>query len=84
MPGRKRRGLKLLVRQHHDLGWRFQNMPLAPFAALLKVPLVMAEPPGMTSADNSHPDPASAHDWSREFMTALAPHLRGLAGASAR
>lgn len=54
------------------------------FAALLEVPLVIAEPPGMTSADNSHLDSASAHDWSRQFMAALAPHLRGLGGVPVR
>ncbi len=56
----------------------------AAFARLLEVPLVVAEPPGMTSADNSHLDPASANDWSRQFMAALTPHLRGLGGAPAR
>lgn len=45
------------------------------FARLLGVPLVVVEPPGMTSADNSHLDEPSAHDWSRLFVTALMPHL---------
>lgn len=47
----------------------------ARFADLLQVPLVVAEAPGLTSGDNSHLDPASAHDWSRAFVAALAPHL---------
>ena len=47
----------------------------ARFAELLRAPLVVADAPGLTSADHSHLDPASAHDWSRAFVAALAPHL---------
>lgn len=47
----------------------------AAFARLLDVPLVMVTPPGLTSADHSHLDEPSAHDWSRAFMAELAPHL---------
>lgn len=47
----------------------------ARFAALLQVPLVVVETPGLTSGDRSHLDQASAHDWSRAFVAALAPHL---------
>ncbi len=47
----------------------------ARFAELLNVPLVVVETPGLTSGDVSHLDPASAHDWSRAFVPALAPHL---------
>lgn len=49
----------------------------ARFAELLPAPLVVAETPGLTSGDRSHLDPASAHDWSRAFVSALAPHLTG-------
>lgn len=56
----------------------------ARFAALLQVPLVVAEPRAMTSADGSHLDSASAYDWSRAFMAALAPHLGAAAGVPAR
>lgn len=45
-------------------------------ADLLGVPLVLVAPPGLTAADGSHLDPPSAHDWSRAFVAALAPHLR--------
>lgn len=48
----------------------------ARFAELLKVPLLVAEPPGLTSSDGSHLDEPVAHDWSRQFMAVLAPHLR--------
>jgi hypothetical protein len=47
----------------------------ARFADLLQVPLVVVETPGLTSGDRSHLDRASAHDWSRAFVSALAPHL---------
>ncbi len=47
----------------------------ARFADLLQVPLVVVETPGLTSGDRSHLDQASAHDWSRAFVAALAPHL---------
>lgn len=53
----------------------FDGAGPAAFARLLDVPLVMAEPPGLTSADHSHLDAPSARDWAREFMTALAPYL---------
>jgi len=56
----------------------------ARFAELLKVPLVLAEPPGLTSADHSHLDAPSAFDWSREFMAVLAPHLGGAGRAPVR
>lgn len=49
----------------------------ARFAKLLQVPLVVVDTPGLTSGDRSHLDEASAHDWSRAFVTALAPHLAG-------
>lgn len=49
----------------------------ARFAELLRAPLVTADAPGLTSGDHSHLDPASAHDWSRAFVAALAPHLAG-------
>lgn len=47
----------------------------ARFAELLQAPLVVVDAPGLTSGDHSHLDPASAHDWSRAFVAALAPHL---------
>lgn len=47
----------------------------ARFADLLRVPLVVVETPGLTSGDGSHLDEASAHDWSRAFVSALTPHL---------
>jgi hypothetical protein len=51
----------------------------ARFAALLDVPLVAADVPALTSHDDSHLSEGSAHDWSRAFLSALAPHLRELA-----
>ncbi len=53
----------------------------ARFADLLQVPLVLAEPPGMTSADGSHLDWPSAYDWSRQFMASLVPYLPADVGA---
>jgi hypothetical protein len=52
------------------------------FARLLGTPYVAAEPPAMTSADSSHLDEPSAHDWARTFIAALAPHLRGVRGGA--
>lgn len=49
----------------------------AEMARHLAVPLVIAEIPAPTSADDSHLDEASAHDWTRAFLDALAPHLDG-------
>lgn len=56
----------------------------AEVARRLRVPLVAPEIPGPTSADQSHLDAASAHDWTRAFLDALAPHLTGLAGSRLR
>lgn len=50
----------------------------ARFAALLDVPLVVVDPPALTSHDGSHLGQGSAHDWSRAFLDALAPHLDAL------
>lgn len=47
------------------------------FADRLQVPLVTVDIPGPTSADHSHLDAASAHDWTRAFTAALAPFLDG-------
>lgn len=47
----------------------------AQVARHLGVPLVTAEVPGPTSADHSHLDRASAHDWTRAFLDALTPWL---------
>jgi hypothetical protein len=44
-------------------------------AERLQVPLITADIPGPTSADHSHLDSASAHDWTRAFTAALAPYL---------
>lgn len=53
----------------------------AELARRLHVPLVAPGIPAPTSADQSHLDAASAHDWTRAFLGALAPHLDGLADA---
>ena len=50
----------------------------ARFAALLDVPLVIPEVAALTTHDHSHLAEASAHDWSRAFVQALAPYLRTL------
>lgn len=47
-------------------------------ARRLGVPLVVAHIPAPTSADHSHLDAASAHDWTRAFVEQLAPQLAGL------
>ena len=58
----------------------------ARFAALLDVPLVMADAPALTTYDQSHLSQGSAHDWSGAFLRALAPYVRALRapGADAR
>lgn len=50
----------------------------AQFAALLGVPLVIPEVAALTTHDHSHLSQASAHDWSRALVQALAPHLRSV------
>lgn len=54
----------------------FEGAAAARFATLLDVPLIVVEPPGMTSSDDSHLDAPSAFDWSRAFMAAFTPLLR--------
>ena len=49
-------------------------------ARRLGVPLVVADIPGPMSADHSHLDEASAHDWTRAFLERLAPELDALDG----
>ncbi len=44
-------------------------------AERLRVPLVTVDIPVPTSADHSHLDAASAHDWTRAFTAALGPLL---------
>ena len=48
----------------------------ARFAELLGVPLVTVDVPVLTSQDHSHLSEASAHDWTRSFVAALAPYVR--------
>lgn len=50
----------------------------ATFAELLGVPLVTATVPALTTPDDSHLSQGSARDWTRAFLAALAPTLRGL------
>ncbi|MEZ5290194.1 MAG: hypothetical protein R2745_03860 [Vicinamibacterales bacterium] len=50
----------------------------AVFADYLGVPLVTADIAGPSSHDDSHLDRASAIDWSRAFVRALAPFLRNV------
>lgn len=47
-------------------------------AELLQAPLLAADVTAPSSADHSHLDEASAHDWSLSIMAALTPHLRAL------
>lgn len=56
----------------------------ARFSDLLGVPLVVSQPRLLVSHDNSHLDEASAHDWAREFVGALAPHVRATPDRSVR
>ncbi|MFN7978022.1 MAG: hypothetical protein U0P30_07795 [Vicinamibacterales bacterium] len=49
-------------------------------ARRLGVPLIVADIPAPTSADHSHLDSASAHDWTRAFLDQLAPELDALTG----
>lgn len=70
----ERRGARLVLTRV-PTPQAFEGAGAATFARLLDVPLVTVDTPGLTSSDHSHLDEASAHDWSREFMTALAPHL---------
>lgn len=56
----------------------------AELAARLGVPLVTANIPGPASHDGGHLDAPSAHDWSRAFLDALAPHLADVAGRAGR
>lgn len=57
----------------------------ARFAELLGVPLVLADVPGLTTADNSHLSEGSAHDWTRGLLATLEPLVRqAAAGGPAR
>ena len=47
----------------------------ARFAALLGVPLVLADVPALTTYDRSHLSEGSAHDWTRVLLGALEPSL---------
>lgn len=49
-------------------------------AERLQVPLVTVDIPVPTSADHSHLDAASAHDWTRAFTAALTPYLDVIPG----
>lgn len=53
----------------------------AEMARRLRVPLVVADVTAPASPDHSHLDPASAHDWTRAFLAALAPFLEPIATA---
>jgi hypothetical protein len=48
----------------------------ARFADLLGVPMVLADVPGLTTADNSHLSEGSAHDWTRALLGTLEPLVR--------
>lgn len=74
----ERRGARLVLTRV-PAPFTFGGASPTAFAKALGVPLVMAEPPALTSSDGSHLSEASAHDWSRLFLDELDPVLREMA-----